>query len=121
MSYRFADAYLHLAALVALTPALMVAAATAAPLAAPGPAAAALQSQLLDLAPQIALASVAAGLFGVAAALAAGFSRLWLRALIVLAITTATLFAYVWHREAGSGMRWPAAPAAEGPIVPPSD
>jgi fatty-acyl-CoA synthase len=32
-------------------------------------------------------------------ALIAGFSRFWLRALLALVITTATLFAYVWERE----------------------
>lgn len=50
-------------------------------------------------APQVALASVAAGVFGVLVALLAGFSRFWLRALLALVITTMTLFAYVWDRE----------------------
>ena len=59
----------------------------------------ALQGVLFDLAPQIALASVVAGVFGVVAALAAGFPRFWMRALLALVITTATLFAYVWDRE----------------------
>ena len=69
----------------------------------------ALQGVLFDLAPQIALASVVAGVFGVVAALAAGFPRFWMRALVALVITTATLFAYVWERSAGS---LPVQPAA---------
>ena len=69
----------------------------------------ALQGVLFDLAPQIALASVVAGVFGVVAALAAGFPRFWMRALVVLVITTATLFAYVWERSAGSPLVQPAA------------
>ena len=59
----------------------------------------------LQWAPHVALASVAAGAFGVIVAGLAGFSRFWLRALLVLAITTTTLFAYVWDRE----VRQPAA------------
>ena len=69
----------------------------------------ALQGVLFDLAPQIALASVVAGVFGVVAALAAGFPRFWMRALLALVITTATLFAYVWERSAGSPFVQPAA------------
>ena len=57
----------------------------------------------------IALASVVAGVFGVVAALAAGFPRFWMRALVALVITTATLFAYVWERSAGSPLVQPAA------------
>ena len=53
----------------------------------------------MQWAPHVALASVAAGVFGVIVAVLAGFSRFWLRALLVLAITTTTLFAYVWDRE----------------------
>ena len=64
-------------------------------------------------APHIALASVAAGVFGVLVALLAGFSRFWLRALLALVITTATLFGYVWDRQAQHG-------GAPAPLVAPA-
>lgn len=51
-------------------------------------------------APHVASGSVAAGIFGAIVALMAGFSRFWVRALLVLIITTVTLLAYVWVREA---------------------
>lgn len=51
-------------------------------------------------APHVASGSVAAGIFGIIVALMAGFSKFWGRALLVLVITTVTLFAYVWVREA---------------------
>lgn len=51
-------------------------------------------------APHVASGSVAAGIFGVVVALMAGFSRFWVRVLLVLVITTVTLLGYVWVREA---------------------
>jgi fatty-acyl-CoA synthase len=63
----------------------------------------------MEWAPHLALASVAAGIFGVLVALLAGFSAFWLRALLVLAITTVTLFAYVWDRQRGPGETAPVA------------
>ena len=107
VSQRFADLYLHAATLVALAPALMVAIGwTGARLG--------LLSTEFGLgvmahqwAPHVASGSVAAGIFGVIVAFMAGFSRFWLRAVLVLVITTVTLFAYVWERQAPS-----AAPAS---------
>lgn len=109
MSSGFADTYLHFATLIALAPALMVCVGL-------GGA----QLGLVDLgvgdmvafewAPRIALTSVAAGLCGVLVALLSGFSRFWLRALLAVAITTVTLFGYVWDRE----VRQPA--AVETPV-----
>lgn len=64
-----------------------------------------------EWAPRIALTSVAAGLFGVVVALFAGFSQFWLRAMLAVAITSATLFAYVWDRD----VRQPAA-AVSAPV-----
>lgn len=88
-----------MATLIALAPALMVAVGwigSAAGLLAPRFGLGVLAYQW---APKLALASVAAGVFGIMVALAAGFSRFWIRALLVLAITTATLLAYVWDRQ----------------------
>ena len=93
----------------------MVAAGTLAPRLGLGRDPYALQGVLFDLAPQIALASVVAGVFGVLAALAAGFPRFWLRALLALVITTVTLFAYVWERSAGPPAAQPAATAEVQP------
>lgn len=70
----------------------------------------------MEWAPHLALASVAAGIFGVLVALLAGFSKFWLRALLVLAITTVTLFAYVWDRS-GRGL-FEAAPVAVEAVAP---
>ncbi len=104
---RFADLYLKLAAIVAITPAVMV-----------GVAFLGVQLNLLDrpafvrlaldLAPQVALISVATGVAGLAVALVAGFNRFWLRGLLVLSISAATLGAYVVARTAGAQ-----APAAQ--------
>lgn len=69
----------------------------------------------MEWAPHLALASVAAGIFGVLVALLAGFSKFWLRALLVLAITTATLFAYVWDRS-GRDLFEAAPVAVEGSV-----
>ncbi|WP_309644822.1 long-chain-fatty-acid--CoA ligase [Phenylobacterium sp.] len=98
---RFADLYLKLATIVAITPAAMV-----------GVAFLGVQLNLLDrlafarlaldLAPQVALISVATGIAGLAVALMAGFNRFWLRGLLVLAISAATLGAYAVARSAGA-------------------
>ncbi|WP_332767167.1 long-chain-fatty-acid--CoA ligase [Phenylobacterium sp.] len=110
---RFADLYLKLAAIVAITPAAMV-----------GVAFLGVQLNLLDrpafvrlaldLAPQVALISVATGIAGLAVALVAGFNRFWLRGLLVLAISAATLGAYVVARSTGAQ-----APAA-APVAQPA-
>lgn len=55
-------------------------------------------------APHVASASVAAGIFGVIVALMAGFSHFWARAMLVIVITTLTLLAYVWERQAQPSM-----------------
>jgi len=98
---RFADLYLKLATIVAITPAAMV-----------GVAFLGVQLNMLDrpafvrlaldLAPQVALISVATGIAGLAVALMAGFNRFWLRGLLVLAISAATLGAYAVARNAGA-------------------
>ncbi len=67
-----------------------------------------------EWAPHVALGSVAAGVFGVIVAMLAGFQRFWLRALLVLTITTMTLLAYVWDRQAPAS-------AAPAPTVPAMD
>lgn len=99
MSHSFADIYLHLATAMALAPGILVALGMLAPRLGLYRDPYAVQALAFDIAPQIALGSVAAGVFGVLVALIAGFSRFWLRALLALVITTATLFAYVWERE----------------------
>lgn len=86
--------------MLALTPAILVGVGLLAPRFGLMSEAFGLRVLVLDWAPRIALASVAAGLFGVVAAYLADFSRFWLRALLALAITTATLYGYVWDREA---------------------
>lgn len=112
MSHGFADTYLHFATFIALAPAVMVAIGLA------GARSGLLSHQVgvdlmaLEWAPRIALTSVVAGLFGVAVALLSGFRRFWLRALVAVAITTATLFGYVWDRD----VRRPAADPAAIPI-----
>lgn len=99
ISRRFADLYLHAATLIALAPAAMVAVGW-------GGSRLGLLSPEFGLgvlayqwAPHVASGSVAAGIFGIIVALMAGFSRFWVRALLVLVITTVTLFAYVWARD----------------------
>ena len=98
MSSGFADTYLHFATLIALAPALMVCVGLG------GAHSKAIMSPTCrstrpSWAPRIALTSVAAGLCGVLVALLSGLSRFWLRALLAVAITTVTLFGYVWDRE----------------------
>ena len=108
VSHGFADVYLKGATLVALAPAVLVAVGVIAPRLGLMSEGVGLGLLAMEWAPHFALASVAAGVFGVLVAVLAGFSRFWLRALVVLAITTATLFAYVWDRE----VRQPAADQA---------
>jgi hypothetical protein len=51
---------------------------------------------ILEWAPRLALASVASGAHALVLALQAGFRRYWRPALLILAITTATLAGYLW-------------------------
>ena len=99
VSERFADLYLRFATLMALAPALLVIVGLSAPRLGLMSERFGVEVLAFEWAPRIALSSVAAGIFGVIVALVSGFSHLWLRALLALAITTATLFAYVWDRE----------------------
>lgn len=103
ISERFADLYLHFATLMALVPALLVIVGLSAPRLGLMTEEFGMEVLAFQWAPRIALSSVAAGIFGVIVALVSGFSHLWLRALLALAITTATLFAYVWDRETRRG------------------
>jgi fatty-acyl-CoA synthase len=107
----FADVYLTFATLVALAPAAMF--ATGVIGSQLGLAQDGLHVLAFEWAPRIALTSVAAGLLGVVVALFAGFRRFWLRVLLVLAISAATLLAYVWQRQVEIGAQpAPAAAAA---------
>ncbi|KQW72941.1 hypothetical protein ASE17_08235 [Phenylobacterium sp. Root77] len=108
VSHGFADLYLHGATLVALAPTFLVAVGVIAPKLGLMSEGVGVGLIAMEWAPHFALGSVAAGFFGVLVAVLAGFSKFWLRALLVLAITTATLFAYVYDRE----VRQPAAVAA---------
>ena len=99
VSHGFAELYLHGATLVALAPACLVAVGVIAPKLGLMSEGVGVGLVAMEWVPHVALASVAAGFFGVLVAMLAGFSKFWLRALLVLAITTATLFAYVWDRE----------------------
>lgn len=107
VSHGFADIYLSGATLIALAPAFLVVVGLVGPRLGLMSEGVGVGLLAMQWAPHVALASVAAGVFGVIVAVLAGFSRFWLRALLVLAITTATLFAYVWDRE----VRQPAAEA----------
>ncbi|WP_312161524.1 hypothetical protein [Phenylobacterium sp.] len=111
ISRRFADVYLHGATLLALAPAVLVAVGVIAPRLGLMSEGVGIGVLAMAWAPQLALAGVAAGILGVAAAVWAGLARYWLRALLVLAITTATLCAYVWDRQSGAAQAAP--PAAE--------
>ena len=106
VSRRFADLYLHAATLIALAPALMVAVGWTGARSGLLSVEFGLGVMAYQWAPHVASASVAAGIFGVMVALMAGFSRFWVRALLVIVITTLTLFAYVWERQARP---WPPA------------
>ena len=57
--------------------------------------------------PRLALATIATGVLALIAALLADFDRMWLRALLALSLSAATLAGYVWSRAS------PAPPAAE--------
>lgn len=100
VSHGFADLYLHGATLVALAPTFLIAVGVIAPKLGLMSEGVGVGLVAMQLAPHVALASVAAGFFGVLVAVLAGFSQFWLRALLVMAITTVTLFAYVWDRQA---------------------
>lgn len=102
VSHGFADLYLHGATLVALAPTFLVAVGVIAPKLGLMSEGVGVGLVAMQLAPHVALASVAAGFFGVLVAVLAGFSRFWLRALLVMTITTATLVAYVYDREGRS-------------------
>ena len=99
VSHGFAELYLNGATLIALAPACLVAVGMIAPKLGLMSEGVGVGLVAMEWAPHVALANVAGGFFGALVAMLAGFSRFWLRALLVLAITTATLFAYVWDRE----------------------
>ncbi|MET0294965.1 MAG: hypothetical protein ABW042_08100 [Phenylobacterium sp.] len=50
------------------------------------------------LSPRLALATIATGMAALIAAVSADFDRLWLRALLALSLSAATLAGYVWSR-----------------------
>lgn len=50
------------------------------------------------LSPRLALATIATGIAALIAAVAADFDRLWLRALLALSLTAATIAGYLWSR-----------------------
>jgi fatty-acyl-CoA synthase len=101
----FADLYLTLAAVLAAVPAALLIAGLIGVQIGLSDWKGGFGLFVLEWAPRLALASVAGGLIGLVVALMSGFSRYWRRALLVLAITTATLAAYVWSIR-------PAAPVA---------
>jgi fatty-acyl-CoA synthase len=86
---------LDLAILVALAPALLVAAGALGVKFGLFPLAVGYDQMTLDWAPKAALLSVATGVLGLIAALFGGFSRYWKKALLALGITIATLGAMV--------------------------
>ena len=101
-SELFARLYLGLALLAALTPAALVAVGLVAPRLGLMSETFGVKVLAFDWAPRIALSTVAAGLFGVLIAYLACFSRFWFRAVLALAITTLTLYGYVWERQVRS-------------------
>ena len=86
---------LDLAILVALAPALLVAAGALGVKFGVFPLAVGYDQMSLDWAPKAAMLGVATGVLGLIAALFGGFSRFWAKALLALAITIATLGAMV--------------------------
>uniref|UniRef100_B0SYW4 3-methylmercaptopropionyl-CoA ligase n=1 Tax=Caulobacter sp. (strain K31) TaxID=366602 RepID=B0SYW4_CAUSK len=86
---------LDLAILVALAPALLVAAGALGVKFGLFPLAVGYDQMTLDWAPKAALASAATGVLGLIAALFGGFSRYWAKALLALAITVVTIGAMV--------------------------
>ncbi len=95
-----ADGYLTLAALVALAPAVMVAAAMICTRLGLMDWKTGLGVLTLEWAPKVALLSVATGLIGVILALFAGFARHGLKAFVVLLISLGMLGGYLWMRQA---------------------
>jgi fatty-acyl-CoA synthase len=92
----FADLYLALAAVLAAAPAALLLAGLVGMNFGLSDWKAGFGLFVLDWAPVLALASVAGGVIGLVVALMSGFGRYWRKALVVLAITTAILVAYVW-------------------------
>ena len=86
---------LDLAILVALAPALLVAAGALGVKFGVFPLPVGYDQMSLDWAPKAAMLGVATGVLGLIAALFGGFSRFWAKALLALAITVATLGAMV--------------------------
>jgi fatty-acyl-CoA synthase len=94
-----ADVYLGFAGLVAVAPALMVGAAMIGVHAGLIDWRTGLGMIATEWAPKVALLSVATGLLGVIVALFAGFRGYWVKAIVVLALSIATLGAYTWLQE----------------------
>ena len=92
----FADLYLTLAAVLAAAPAALLVAGLVGVQAGLSDWKGGFGLFVLEWAPRLTLASVAGGIVGLVVALVSGFSRYWRRAMLILAITTATLAAYVW-------------------------
>lgn len=92
----FADIYLTLAAVLAAAPAALLIAGLVGVQTGLADWKGGFGLFVLDWAPLLTLASVAGGVIGLVVALMSGFGRYWRRALLVLAITTATLVAYMW-------------------------
>jgi fatty-acyl-CoA synthase len=91
----FTSGLLDLAVLIALAPALLVAAGALGVKFGVIPLALGYDQMTLDWAPKAAMLGVATGVLGLIVALFGGFSRFWKKALLALAITIATLGAMV--------------------------
>jgi fatty-acyl-CoA synthase len=91
----FTSGVLDLAVLIALAPALLVAAGALGVKSGVIPLSLGFDQMTVDWAPKAALLGVATGVLGLIFALFGGFSRFWKKALLALAITVATLGAMV--------------------------
>jgi fatty-acyl-CoA synthase len=91
----FTSGLLDLAVVIALAPALLVAAGALGVKFGVIPLALGYDQMTLDWAPKAAMLGVATGVLGLIFALFGGFSRFWKKALLALAITVATLGAMV--------------------------
>jgi fatty-acyl-CoA synthase len=95
--------FLDLAVLVAVAPALLVAAGALGVKFGVLPQALGYDQMTLDWAPKAAMLGVVTGVLGLFAALFGGISRFWKKALLALAITIATLGAMVATNALGGG------------------
>jgi len=101
--WRIADLYLVFAGLVALAPGLLLALGAGAAATGLSDWRSGLGLFVVGWAPRLAVLGVATGAAALVVALLGGFRRYWRPALAILAITTLTLGAYLWHVGVGSG------------------